>query len=160
MRGSKKLSFADPIRQALQELGIEKDRDPDLYRSGAQYIGTDLCRAYDPNWWVKQMKRRVNSAGGIYQHLIIDDMRFENEHDYCDNAGFLLVRIDVSRETQLTRGAQPDMLDHASETGLDGYPEWMWDLWIPEATTVEERVGLVKTAWDSLSQTGYVPVRA
>src|SRR6476469_3845333 len=85
------LSFADPIRNALKELGITKDQHSDLYRAGAQYIGTDLCRAYDPNWWVKQMKRRVVSYSGIYPHLFIDDMRFENEYDYCDRAGFLLV---------------------------------------------------------------------
>ena len=153
-------SFAGPIREALDVIGITKQKYPELYRRGAQYIGTDLVRELYPNWWVDLMREHVNVLHPD-THVIIDDMRFENEYDYCLDAGFLLVRLDVSRGTQLARGAEESRLDHASETGLDQKRIEDWDIWLPEQTSVEERVQMILhtlTEWNF--PTGSVPVKA
>ncbi len=58
---------------------------PDLYtgnflkeegkpRRLLQYMGTDVCRKYDPDIWVKLLKREM--GGGDYA---VDDFRFPNE---------------------------------------------------------------------------------
>jgi hypothetical protein len=147
-----KVSFADPIRRALAEMGITKAEHPELYRKGAQYIGTDLVREYDADWWVHQFDFAIQDQttwiGDPHVTLYCDDCRFPNEFRYLQLQGWLMVYLEVSPETQLARGAQPDRLDHASETGLDHIAKEEWDLWLPESTTVEERVGLVRTARD------------
>lgn len=135
-------SFADPIRAALRELGIDKTEHPMLYRQGAQYIGTDLCRAHDPDWWVQRMARRF-SYRPIGKHFVIDDMRFQNEYDWCKEQGFLMVRLDISRELQYTRGAEEGTFDHPSETGLDHIPREEWDVWLDERSSPTQRALLV-----------------
>lgn len=157
----KTLSFAGPIREALKVIGIDKRDYPDLYRKGAQYIGTDLVRAEYPDWWVRQMEIRVDELPDNH-NIVIDDMRFKNEYDWCDKNGFILVRLDVTEETQIARGAEPDRLYHPSETGLDMMPESVWDIWLPEETTIQERVELVMAAVlraDAISRAGSFPVR-
>ncbi len=147
-------SFARPIREALKALGITKEQHPDLYRAGAQYIGTDLIRAHDPDWWVNYMDRKVRTDSGIYHGFIIDDMRFENEYDWCKANGFILVRLDISEQMQYNRRAEEGTFNHPSETGLDHIVDW--DVWCSENTTVAERVQAVLLASQrgSLFQTG------
>jgi hypothetical protein len=82
--------------------------------------------------------------------LVIDDMRFENEFDYCQQAGFAMVRLDVSLGTQIARSAEVSRLNHPSETGLDHIVEEEWDLWLPEETTPNERAEMIL---DYLEQT-------
>jgi hypothetical protein len=136
---SKTCSFADPIRQALRELGIEKAAHPELYRKGAQYIGTELCRTYDPNWWVKRMAARTDRMP-LAEPVIIDDMRFQNEYDWCRENGFILVRLDISPEMVYNRGGEEGTFDHPSETGLDHIEKEEWNLWFSEASSVDQRV--------------------
>jgi len=137
------VSFADPIRNALAELGIRKSEYPDLYRRGAQYLGTDLCRTFDPDWWVKWMNARMMYDRQNVRSTIIDDVRFPNEYDWCKASGFMLVRLDISREMQYTRGAEEGTFNHPSETGLDHIGKEEWDLWLPEQTSVQERVSAI-----------------
>jgi len=139
---SKTCSFADPIRQALRELGIEKAAHPELYRKGAQYIGTELCRAYDPDWWVKRMAVRTYRMP-LAEPVIIDDMRFQNEYDWCRENGFILVRLDISPEMVYNRGGEEGTFDHPSETGLDHIEREEWHLWCSEDTSVDQRVQAV-----------------
>lgn len=70
-------SFADPIRNALSMIGVTKKGNPELYRRGAQYIGTELCRAHDEDWWVNQALKNWRGSGSRY--VLFDDVRFANE---------------------------------------------------------------------------------
>lgn len=104
-------SFAGPLKNGLAEMGIEKDATPELYRKAAQYMGTEICRDYDPNWWVNQMDRCINNLpdNGV---VLIDDCRFENEFEYLRSIDATLIfmrggdRIDLSSP----------VYDHSSET--------------------------------------------
>lgn len=146
----KRMSFADPIRKALTTLGITKEEHPLLYREGAQFLGSDLVRSRYPDWWVEQMDKRIRLSGLYiledHTNIVIDDCRYENELRWGQSKGALTVYLNVSRGTQLARGAQMDRLDHDTETGLDHIPEKEYDLWLPESTTVAERVQAVADA--------------
>jgi len=79
-------SFADPLRFGLQVMGVTKDEHYELYRTLAQWIGTDVLRKSDENWWVNLMENSLNdlklasNAENNENHVvIIDDIRFENE---------------------------------------------------------------------------------
>lgn len=141
--------FAGPLKDGLAEMGITKEETPELYRQAAQYIGTEIVRSYDVNWWVNLMAQAIELAsvwddGDDY--FIIDDLRFPNELEWCEMNGFLTVKIEVSPITQVDRGMTEERMTHPSETALDHIPDMRWGLIIPEQTTVEGRVELVLAA--------------
>lgn len=140
-------SFAGPLRNALAIMGIPKGHD--LYRPVAQYVGTDIIRAYDGDWWVKLMSQQfhqIEASAAPGKIFIIDDVRFQNELEWAEIEDFLTVRVLVSPEMQLARGASLDGLTHESETSLDEVPDNRFDLVIPEHTTVAQRLTLLNNA--------------
>ena len=76
-------SMAGPIRDALKIMGVDKLTTPDLYRRMAQWIGTEGCRAYDDDWWVKLADRKIRELSP-QTVVVIDDIRFPNEGTLCD----------------------------------------------------------------------------
>lgn len=136
-------SFAGPLKRGLAMMNIHKGHP--LYRQTAQYIGTDIIRDYDPNWWVKlmDMHYQANIVDPFLKTIIIDDLRFPNELEWCEMAGFLTVKLEVSEYTQILRGADPVKLNHESDTALDDLPDGRWDLILPEDTSVEERMAAI-----------------
>lgn len=141
--------FAGPLKEGLALMGITKEGTPELYRQAAQYIGTDIVRAHNDNWWVELLDRTYNLirlTSTDDTRFLIDDVRFENELEWSEMNHFLTVKIDVSPETQKARGMTEERMNHPSETALDHIPDSRWGLIIPEQTTVEERVELVLTA--------------
>lgn len=150
-------SFAAPFKFGLQCMGVAVD-GPDKDVKTLQDIG-NYFRSRDPAWWVKRMAAASESRDQA--GLIIDDLRFANEFAWCRNNGFLLVRLDVTRETQDSRAAamgvditDPEygMVHHdRSETDLDEFPDWAWHLVLGEQTSVEERIALVLEALEKRS---------
>lgn len=142
------LSFSQPIRDGLKVMGITKAPHPELYRKGAQYLGTDLVRAEYPDWWIDLARKKILHDpwySDDHVTIVVDDCRFENEFEALKDLGFLMVWLDVSEATQLSRGAEPDRLTHASETGLDHISKEEWDLWLPESSSVQERLETIRS---------------
>jgi hypothetical protein len=59
-------------------------------------------------------------------NLVIDDLRFMNEYEFCKKKGLLIVKIDVSKEKQIERingkkylNTNMDNMDHESERDVD-----------------------------------------
>lgn len=94
-------SFAGPLKDGLKEMGIEKDTYPILYRQAAQYMGTEICREYDENWWVNQMRNRIDSLpdGSV---VLIDDCRFMNEFEYLKEIGATLIFVSPGERVDIT----------------------------------------------------------
>ena len=112
-------SFAGPLKEGLAEMGIEKDTHPELYRHAAQYMGTEICRDYDPDWWVKQMDRCINNLpeDGV---VLIDDCRFQNEFEYLQSIDATLVFMRGGSRIDL----RSPIYDHSSETIAVGYEQF------------------------------------
>lgn len=95
------MSFAQPLKQGLETMGVVKEENHDLYRSLAQYIGTDVLRKHDGDWWVNVMARRIQESDS--RIVFIDDVRFPNELRMIETYGGINVfvvggdRIDLSR---------------------------------------------------------------
>ena len=137
-------SFAGPLKSALAILGIVKGHP--LYRPVAQHVGADIVRDYDPDWWVNVMDsnfHQIERSATPRTLFIIDDVRFQNELEWAETHDFLTVRVLVSPETQMARGASAEQLPHVSETALDEAPDNRFGLVIPEQTTVAQRLAMV-----------------
>lgn len=90
------------------------------YRWLLKDYGT-LMRKFDQDIWVKRAMSRMPLF-----HLnlpVVTDVRYENEARITKENGFLLVRLDVEPETIVARGGS--VSDHASETELDSYPDFV-----------------------------------
>lgn len=104
----RRISFDDEvIKVAKQYFGmIQKDRT----------LLTRIDNAFrdiDKNVWVNAFKHTIESSG--YDHWVVDDVHYENEHDALRTLGFKLIKIDISREEQMQRIQQtypPDYEDH------------------------------------------------
>ena len=104
------ISLADPLKAALRALGLTKKDNPSVYRTMAQRLG-DLCRATDPDFFVRLWRRAWEDFPTIYRRgiILIDDIRFPNEAPLCD---ILLVVRRPGLKSPLT----PEQSSHVSET--------------------------------------------
>ena len=114
-------SFAGPLKEGLATMGIHKDTHPDLYRLAAQYMGTEICREYDSNWWVKQTKHRIDNTpkDGV---VLIDDCRFPNEFEYLRSIDADLIFMRGGKRIDLSSS----IYNHDSETIAMEY-EMFWE---------------------------------
>lgn len=67
-----------------------------------QYVGTDLFRAEDEDYWVKQAAEEM--AESPAERIVFTDVRFENEADYIFE-----LRDWTGHKTSVWRVARPDL---------------------------------------------------
>lgn len=85
------IKFADDLyylqKVAQYTLGLPLGKD----RRFLQIMGTEWGRNVDPNLWVKRVQRKIEDNPA--QVVIIDDLRFKNEIEFCKENGFSCIRI-------------------------------------------------------------------
>lgn len=118
--GFKILSFASPIKDMLEAMGIEREKlnDPCLKeeklpefgkspRQLMQLLGTEFARdMIHPNIWVYLMEKKM----GEFKNVVIDDVRFFNEAAMI--RGYNGLVIEVIRGKHLLEDG------HISEAGI------------------------------------------
>lgn len=120
---AKIINFADPLYELCAMIQhycgfpIEKDRDL------LQYIGTNYGRKYNPNVWIERLFKDMD-AKYSFNTVMVGDARFINEMDACRIHGIPVIKIQASDEIRLSRGADPDKLNHASELDMDIYKDY------------------------------------
>lgn len=115
-----KASFAAPLKEDLERLGIEPeylyDTKPDIIRILMQVYG-QAHRFQDPDYWLKRGMSFADDlrkmAGGL--PVVIDDVRFVNEADEIRRRGGIVVRVVNTRNLGLPGS------DDISEIALDDY---------------------------------------
>ena len=97
----------------------EKDK---YGRALLQYVGTEVFRAEDENYWVNLMLSilRAVAKENIWDYVIIADCRFPNEIDSMKKE-FGAKHLRIVRPGY-DNGLTPEQQAHFSETALDDYP--------------------------------------
>lgn len=108
-------SFADPIKSAAAVLGINKADHPDIYRSFAQWVGTDLIRVRRPDWWADRMEERIKGAAGDLDLVVIDDVRFDNELAMIVRHGGTACYLDAADRLGVDPHSPTGIYAHQSE---------------------------------------------
>lgn len=132
--GFKKFAFADKLKEIDAELfGTTEGKD----RKRLQEFG-QFCRTIDPDVWVNQLHQRIKGYGG---NVVITDIRQWNELKYCQDNGFVIVKIVADTKVRLKRmkerGDQFTLIDlmHETEMQMDEFP---YDYWIDNNGTFND----------------------
>ncbi|HDZ19977.1 MAG TPA: hypothetical protein ENH78_01620 [Phycisphaerae bacterium] len=125
------VSIAEPMRAALELIGVPKEGNPTLYRALMQDIGAK-CRENDPDWWASMFHEAYEGQGC----LICDDVRYENEAGLFDAVFYLEPR----GWTPSGEGMTPSRDRHESET---------WNATVPDSV-IFNHDGRVMNAADAI----------
>lgn len=113
--------YADLLKYILKTFfGWDGEKD-EHGRHLLQYVGTDVIRKQNPNYWVNFVKDIITMFSNEWDYILIPDTRFPNEvtEMYCDNFRTISVRI---RRINYTSKLTEEQQQHESETALDNYP--------------------------------------
>jgi dephospho-CoA kinase len=89
-----KISFARRIKELAQELFDMKGKDRELLIQ----IGEKM-RDIDPYVWIRNTLKNHKSQYPEYpENIIIDDLRFKEEHEILFQDNWILVKIDIPEE--------------------------------------------------------------
>jgi len=131
--GFQRIGFADELKEMVEKMwpaftfahiyGDRKEEVLEEYGKSArevlQHVGTDLFRTYDPDVWVRCMRRRINAylmrMGNSYRPMVVDDVRFDNEAALIRELGGQVWEV-VRTEPKTKKRGKKDT--HASEQGL------------------------------------------
>lgn len=127
--------YADLVKYVCKAFfGWDGQKD-ERGRSLLQYVGTDVVRSANPNYWVKFVADMLEFFHDDWDYVLIPDTRFPNEVDYIKHTTDIpCIHIRVIRpdfESSLT----PEQKAHPSETALDTYQP---DLYLLNRGTEEE----------------------
>lgn len=120
------IHFADLVKEFARLYYDWTGNKDTAGRALLQYIGTDLMRAYDADYWARIVGEFLAAADKDFDVALIPDNRFSNEIDvirhYCPQAK--TVRVQRWQEDG-TSYVNPNLtnaqLQHSSETSLDDY---------------------------------------
>jgi hypothetical protein len=129
--GFLKSSFAGPLKRAAKEMfglsdaemmdGVKEDVIPYWGyspRQMFQLLGTEGGRmVFGDDLWLKRWKKFVLDFGAT-SHIVVTDVRFENEAALIRELGGTLIHVTSIRASTLTTTAKA----HASEAGVKFLP--------------------------------------
>lgn len=127
-----KMLEAIGIYTSVAELEDRRFKEP--FVGLLQWYGTDFRRRQDPDYWVRRglqaAERELRFADRRHEAsplFVNTDTRFPNEVTLPQEQGWVVIRLEVSREKQLERADALGLtvtereFDHASETALDDF---------------------------------------
>jgi len=87
------------------------------YRRALQYLGTDVFRKRDPEFWLRKFSDRVQNARCEY--VIVDDLRFPNEAERLRELGEAVILRIVPFSSNTVELDDSQAARHSSETSVD-----------------------------------------
>ena len=112
-------SFGQKVKDIAKDLFNMQNKDRTLLTS----IGTKM-REIDSNVWANY----TINLGKEYDKVVIDDLRYQNEHDLCIENGYKIIVLTLPEHIQIERlkTCYPDNymdhienMNHISENGIN-----------------------------------------
>lgn len=104
------LSFATPIKEQADAMGLSKTSDPEKYRAFCQSLGAK-ARKKDPDYWIgfwlesfNELVQEENESSSPYI-VFVDDCRYENELEKIRSLGGRVYFIHPGERELIEAGA-------------------------------------------------------
>jgi hypothetical protein len=148
----KKYSLASPMKKIAEDIfGFSKDQlyvhelkeTTDAFwditpRRFLQIMGTDMFRDhFRKDVWLKLAEKHMRDNPD--KHIVIADIRFENEAQFIRDLGGVIIRINRPGQE-----SNPDAEQHSSEAGL---PDELIDYEVPNNSDICSLKWAVNTTW-------------
>lgn len=133
--------------------GLNAHARTESIRRALQFLGTDVRRKTDSEYWVKEFHRTLPEA----DFILVTDVRFPNEADSIIDSDGLMLRLDVSPEIIRKRiesrdglRYSVDALNHPSELALDNYDKFTYK--IADEYNVHDVTSFIVNYYDRFSR--------
>ena len=112
--------YADLLKYILKTFFDWDGQKDEHGRHLLQYVGTDVIRRQNPNYWVDFVKDIIIMFSNNWDYILIPDARFPNEitRMFCSN--FRTISIRITRLNYISK-LTDEQQQHESETALDSY---------------------------------------
>lgn len=112
--------YADLLKYILKTFFDWDGQKDEHGRHLLQYVGTDVIRRQNPNYWVDFVKDIIIMFSNNWDYILIPDTRFPNEitRMFCSN--FRTISIRITRLNYISK-LTDEQQQHESETALDSY---------------------------------------
>lgn len=110
--------YADLLKYICKTFFNWNGKKDERGREILQYVGTDIIRKQDENYWVDFLISIFRFFDKHWDYVLIPDLRFENEYTRLKDSGFDAIHLRIVRpdfQSLLTDKQQK----HVSETSLD-----------------------------------------
>jgi len=85
-----------------------------------QYVGTDVIREQNPDYWVDFIIGILDMFYGDWDYVLIPDCRFPNEVERLKEADFDTVSVKIVRDDFVSELTE-EQKNHKSETAMDNF---------------------------------------
>ena len=118
-----RIAFADSVKYYVKDIFKVNHKDRKLIQDFAEKM-----REIDKDIWVKKVQDKIQNK----ENIVIDDLRFLNEYKMLKTHNFFIVKLKISKETQIQRIKQLyvqdaeehiERLNHISESYIDSLKE-------------------------------------
>jgi hypothetical protein len=112
--------YADLLKYEAKQFFNWNGLKDEKGRQILQYIGTDVIRAKNPDYWVNFVKEFLTMFQDEWNYVLIPDCRFPNECRIWKIDNWSNITVKVIRDNFIS-SLTSEQLNHPSETALDNY---------------------------------------
>ena len=112
--------YADLLKYICKTFFGWDGRKDEKGRRLLQYIGTDVVREQNPNYWVDFLMNILNMFQYNWDYVLIPDCRFPNEITRLKRNGFNTASVKIIRD-DFDNGLTETQKSHESETSMDNF---------------------------------------
>lgn len=125
--------FGDLVKYICEKY-FDWDGQKDIKgRTLLQYVGTDVVRTQQPNYWTDFVKSVLALFPDEWDYVLIPDCRFPNEIECFKENNFNAYLVRITRPN-CDSGLTEEQLNHPSETSMDNYEA---DCYVMNDSTLE-----------------------
>lgn len=125
--------FGDLVKYICEKFFDWDGQKDEKGRTLLQYVGTDVVRTQEPNFWTNFIKKVLTLFPDEWDYVLIPDCRFPNEIECFKEKGFDAHLVRITRPN-CDSGLTEQQLQHPSETAMDNYHA---DYYIVNDSTLE-----------------------